>query len=112
MKQSLTAEPREFDAAGRRIRDFGKVELLPGEMISVQTASGRECDVTATEWGLYLAPSLNGRLANQGFSVALVENGQGKLFLNAVESDRLDLFRRYLEDQGSRVVAWLSKHPA
>jgi hypothetical protein len=107
MRATLTASPREFEASGVRIRDFGKVELGPWEMVTVATASGRECDVTATPWGLYLAPSLNGRLEAQGLRVALVANGQGKLFLNAVEADRLEIFERYLKEQDGKVVRWL-----
>jgi len=111
MKARLTDIPREFLAAGERIRDFGQVELAPGEMLSVATQSGRQCDVTATGWGLYLAPSLDGRLAAQGFRVALVENAQGKHFLNAVEEDKAELFRAYLAEQGGRVVQWLGCGP-
>lgn len=111
MKQHLKDTPREFEASGLRINDFGKVELAPGEMISVATASGRECDVTAMDWGLYLAPSLNGRLAAQGFRVALVENPQGKLFLNAVEEDKIATFECYITEQGSHVVSWLGVAP-
>ena len=107
MRHCLKDTPREFEAGGVHIRDYGKVELAPGEMISVVTASGRECDVTAMDWGLYLAPSLNGRLAAQGFRTALVENPQGKFFLNAVEQDKRESFERYLSEQGSRVVSWL-----
>jgi hypothetical protein len=111
MKQRLTETPRAFVASGEHLRDFGKVELAPGDMISVVTASGRECDVTAMDWGLYLAPSLNGRLAAQGFRTALVENPQGKLFLNAVEDGKLESFECYLSEQGSRVVSWLGEAP-
>jgi len=108
MNHQLKDMPREFEAGGVQIRDFGKVELAPGDMISVVTASGRECDVTAMDWGLYLAPSLNGRLAAQGFRVALVENPQGKLFLNAVEQGKQQSFQKYLAEQGSRVASWLT----
>lgn len=111
MKACLNDIAREFDVGEARIRDFGQIELGPGEMISVVSASGRECDITATDWGLYLAPSLNGRLATQGFRVALVENPQGKLFLNAVEEGKLDIFHVYLAEQGSRVVSWLAGEP-
>jgi hypothetical protein len=112
MKARLTDAPREFTTAGARIRDFGQLELAPGDMVVLATASGRQCDVTATAWGFYLAPSLNGRLRDQGFRVALVANPQDKLFLNAVEEDRLEAFAASLLEQGSRVVRWLDGAPA
>jgi hypothetical protein len=110
MKVELTDKPREFAAYGVQIKDFGKVHLAADDMISLVSASGKECDFTAKEWGFYLAPSINSRLRNQGFKVALVRNQQGKLFLNAVEEDKLDLFERYLKsNQDSLVLCWLDE---
>lgn len=108
MKNDLTEKPREFGVTGHTIRDYGKIRLAPWEMVSFVSPDGRECDFTATDWGFYLAPSLNGRLRNQGFKTALVENSDGKFFLNAVEEDKIMLFEQYLEEQGSTVVSWLS----
>ena len=76
-------------------------------MVTLVSPSGRECDVTAMEWGFYLAPSLNERLRAQGFKVALVCNSQGKLFLNAVECDKHSLFDQYLHEQQSKLISWL-----
>jgi hypothetical protein len=110
MKLEIKDPPREFDGSGARIKDFGKVHLAADEMVSMVTASGKECDFAAKEWGFYLAPSLNARLRNQGFKVALVRNQQGKLFLNAVEEDKLELFQKYLKTgQDSEVLCWLDE---
>jgi len=74
------------------------------------SASGKECDFAAKEWGFYLAPSINSRLRHQGFKVALVRNQQGKFFLNAVEEDKLDLFKQYLKtNQDSKIICWLDE---
>jgi len=112
MKLDLSEDPREFTAAGNTIRDYGKIQLASWEMVSFVTPAGRECDFTATEWGFYLAPSLNGRLQDQGFRTALVKNSGGKFFLNAVEEDKMSMFERYLKDQESVVVAWLDEDSA
>jgi hypothetical protein len=110
MRLALTDPPREFDAAGVRIKDFGKIHLAADEMISMVSASGKECDFAAKAWGFYLAPSINSRLRQQGFKVALVRNQQGKFFLNAVEEDKLDLFQQYLKtNQDSEVICWLDE---
>ena len=90
------------------ISDYGKVNLNPNDMVSFKTDSGAECDFTAKPWGFYLASSLNQRLKKEGFKVALVVNGQGKLYLNAVEASKMDLFKEYLAaNQNSRVICWL-----
>lgn len=78
-------------------------------MVSVIPEGGGECDVTATEWGLYVAPSLNGCLAAQGYRTALIENRDGKLFLNAVHNFRFDLFKKYLQEPENRVVRWIDE---
>lgn len=109
MKDGLKDQPRRFLVAGREICDYGKVELAPGEMLSVVPEGCGECDVTATEWGLYVAPSLNGRLAASGYRTALVENSVGKLFLNAVHNSKFDLFKKYLQEQEARVVRWIDE---
>ena len=79
-------------------------------MVSMVSPGGKECDFTAMSWGFYLAPSINVRLRNQGFKVALVINQQGKLFLNAVEIDKMALFEGYLQtNQESKVLCWLDE---
>lgn len=109
MKSGLKAKPRVFSVGGVDIKDHGKVVLESGEMISLTTSSGKECDITAMDWGFYLGPSLNGRLKKQGFRSALVKNSDGKLFVNAIEEDQLKTFERYLEQQGSKVVRWFDE---
>lgn len=110
MKHELKNSPRKFSASGIEISDYGKVQLSADEMISVVSEDDREIDVTAKDWGFYLAPSLNGRLARQGYKVALVVNQQKKLFLNAVAVDKIDAFKKYLQtNQDSSIVCWLDE---
>lgn len=112
MRYAFQTPPRRFRVGGLEISDHGKVHLEPWDMISIVRDGGHECDVTATDWGLYLAPSLEGRMLENGYRVALVRNVQGKAFLNAVLVDRLAVFQRYLEEQGSVLVAWLGEAEA
>ena len=112
MHSDLTANPRIFSVpqSGGSIHDYGKLHLASNEMISLKTASGRECDITAKSWGYYLGPSLNGRLKKEGFKSALVANEQGKIFLHVVESEKLEEFKKYLGEQpGSRILCWLDE---
>lgn len=107
MKSALRTKPRAFTVGTITINDWGAVQLEPNEMVSIQTPSGRSCDITVTDWGLYLGSSLDARMRAEGFRVALVENAGGKHFLNAVERDKLPLFEAYLRSQGSKIIAWL-----
>ena len=107
MKPEFKEKPREFEVQGVKIKDFGKLTLDKHEMISLVSASGKECDVTAMDWGFYLAPSLNARLRTQGFKTALVQNPLGRLFLNAVEVEKMQLFQDYLTEQDSKILCWL-----
>jgi hypothetical protein len=109
MKLYINDKPREFNVLNITIKDCGKIQLEHNEMVTLVSQSGKACDMTAKEWGFYLAPSLNASLRDQGFKVALVCNNQGKLFLNAVECDKIDLFDRYLCEQRSKLICWLDE---
>ena len=110
MRTKLRKSPRVFEVKGHKVRDYGKVYLGDGEMISFVTASGRECDFAARDWGFYLGPSINSRLKKEGFKVALVANEKGQLYLNAVEKNRIRDFKKYLKtNQKNRIICWLDE---
>lgn len=110
MHLKLQDEPRTFIIKGTEIKDFGKLYLNPLEMVSFVTPSGNECDFTAQEWGFYLGPSINSRLKNEHFKVALVVNEQNQLYINAVENDKIELFKQYLKtNQNNKIICWLDE---
>ncbi len=109
MRLKLKKKPRVFEVKGQTIKDFGKIFLNNGEMVSFQTKSGRDCDFAAKEWGFYLGPSLNSRLKKEGFKVALVINEFGQLYVNAVEKDKLKEFSKYCKKNLSKVICWLDE---
>lgn len=110
MKTKFLDEPRIFSVNDFQIHDQGKIQLAPQEMISLQTPSGRECDLTATNWGFYLGSSLNSRLKREGFKTALVLNYEyNKLNINAVEIDKIEEFQAYLKVNSSKVICWLDE---
>jgi len=110
MKADWFDTPRVFTANQIDISHVANVGLEPYEMITFQTPGGRECDFTATPWGFYLGPSLNSRLKSQGFRTALVINEQNRVFVNAVEVDKIDEFKTYLKtNQNSRILCWLDE---
>lgn len=110
MKTNLKALPRVFEVKGVWIKDCGKIRLNAWEMVSFVTKTGKECDFTATNWGFYVCPSVNSRLKNEGFKVALVLNEKGQLYVNAVETGKIGLFRKYLKtNQKNKIICWLDE---
>lgn len=109
MKVTPVEPPREFTAGGTgvRLRDCARIELEPGELVTFVTREGREVDFTATPWGFYPLPSLDGRLAAQGFRTALVRNGAGRHFVNVVAGEAIAEFEAYLTAERSTLVEWL-----
>lgn len=108
MDRRLKTTPRRFGVGERTISDFGLVLLDPGEMISVGQDEDGQCDVTATPFGFYLGSS-DVRMRDNGFRVALVENGAGKKFVMAVLKTKMDAFQAYLAEEQSHIILWLDE---
>lgn len=110
MKTKFNKNPRVFEVKGHKVKDYGKIFLDDGEMVSFVTKSGKECDFAAREWGFYLGPSLNSRLKNQGFKAALVLNERGQLYILAVESKKIAIFKNYAKNnQDIKILCWLDE---
>ena len=110
MKLDIKETPREFKVKKFVIKDYGKIYLEAGEMLSFVTQSGKEFDFTAKKWGFYATPSVNSRLKNQGFKTALVTNENNQLYVMVVEKDKLTDFLEYLKDeQNHSVVCWIDE---
>ena len=110
MNIKLTEKPRVFETKGTTIKDYGKIFLKKNEMISLVLKNGKEFDITAKDWGLYLGPSLNSRLKKQGFKAALVVNEKGQLYLHAVLKEEIKKFKRYLTtNQNNKIICWLDE---
>jgi len=115
MKYEPTVPPRVFEV-GRgetiQIKDCGRVHLEADEQVTFVTERGAEYDVARKSWGFYATPSMNGRLAGFGLRSVLVRSYAAKLHVFLVERGREAEFRRYLEVEGHRVVAWLDTDEA
>lgn len=110
MKIKFSKNPRIFEVKGHKVKDYGKIYLNDGEMVSFVTKSGKECDFAAKDWGFYLGPSVNSRLKKEGFKVALVLNELGQLYVHAVDKDKVKNFKSYLKaNQNNKVICWLDE---
>jgi hypothetical protein len=94
------------------ISDCGRLRLEPDEQVTFVSASGKEHDFTAKSWGFYATPSVNARLAEQGFKTALVRNHQGRFYVMVVEREKLSDFLEYLKREQNEVEEWLDERKA
>ena len=113
MKFEPKNPPRKFKAGKREnkivISDFGDLHLSPDEQITIVSDNGKRHDFTCKDWGFYSTPSINGRLKNEGFKSALVENIKGQVYIMSVEKDRIDLFEKYCIDENQTIIEWLDE---
>lgn len=91
------------------ISDCGRVYLEPDEQVTFVTPAGKEHDFVAKSWGFYATPSINGRLADQGFKTALVKNSFGKYYIMVVDPDKMADFNAYLKIERHEIAEWLDE---
>ena len=109
MKTNFKNKPREFTIKNVTIKDLGKIFLEDDEMVSFVTKSGKECDFTSKSWGFYVCPSVNGRLKHEGFKTALTSNKEKRLYILAVNTDKMDEFQEYMKSQNATFICWLDE---
>lgn len=112
MKYDLLSPPRTFSVGKNKhitLNDMGKVYLNDDEMVTFVTPSGEEHDFLAKDWGFYSTPSVNSRLKNQGFKVALVQNDLGQIYIMSVLKHKMAEFEAYCEKDCQTVLEWLDE---
>lgn len=112
MRIEVTEPPRKFRVGAQgqiEISDCSRIFLEPDEQVTFVTHAGREHDFTAKSWGFYATPSVNGRLATQGFKTALVRNDAGRWYIMVVDRDRVAEFEEYLRREANVLEEWLDE---
>ncbi len=108
-----TTNPRRVFQVGLRrqidISDCGRLYLERDEQVTFVTPAGKEHDFVAKSWGFYATPSINGRLADQGFKTALVKNSFGKFYIMVVDPEQMVDFNAYLKTERHEVAEWLDE---
>jgi len=115
MKFFSKTPPREFEVGfeyKRKIKDCGLIDLESDEQVTFKTALGGEYDVTKKNWGFYMGPSLNGRLATFKLSPVLVKNRLNRFFMLLVETGLEASFKQYLEEEQLQIVSWMNSDDA
>lgn len=111
MKIDTLEPPRKFEVGAKKkidISHVANIELNPNEQITLIGPEGSEVDVVKKEWGYYLTPSINKRLAGFEICSFLVQNSRGNVFVMAVEDGKLDDFHEYLSQTNQKVIINLS----
>ena len=113
MKFEPKNPPRKFKVGKPEnnivVSDFGDLHLSYDEQITIVSDNGKRHDFACKDWGFYSTPSINGRLKNEGFKTALVENQKGQIYVMSVDKDKLDLFEKYCKDENQTVLEWLDE---
>ena len=110
MKTELKSQPRTFQVGKNnqiKISDFGQLFLTPDEMLTFVTPSKKHFDVVQKDWGFYATPSINSRLAKEGFHTALVRNLAGQEYIMLVEKELKQEFYDYCDSDNQVILTWL-----
>jgi len=111
MQSFLTSKPRDFTVGENNdvtIKDYGKVQLLDNEMITLVTSNTKCNDIVCKSWGIYPTQSLNFRQRNEGFKTALIcSNDQKRLYIPLVDTDKMESFFQYLKKHDKIFLQWL-----
>jgi hypothetical protein len=113
MRLELKKAPRIFTVGvdgAIKIKDMGDVHLAANEQLTFVTEEGGRFDFVRKNWGFYATPSINGRLVQEGFRTALVENESGRIYLMVVEEKMMMHFERYCHDERQKILQWLNEH--
>ncbi len=110
MRVERKEPPREYTVGVRQqitIRDCGRVHLDDDEQLTF-VHQGKEYDFTAKDWGFYITQSINARVKENGFRIALIKSlARSRFFLFAVNTDRMEEFHAYLQDDQLELVQWM-----
>mgnify|MGYP001277242872 CR=1 FL=1 len=103
--------PRKFSVGLNKrvvIKDCAHIRLEHDEQVTFVSPSGANYDVCQKSWGFYATPSINGRLAEEGFRTALVRNKEKRYYIMIVENNRQSDFLEYLRIEKNELITWLS----
>ena len=113
MKFEEKQPPRKFKVGNPQnnivISDFGDLHLNANEQVTMISQNGKRHDFASKEWGFYATPSINGRLKNEGFKTALVQNSSDQIYIMVVDKDSLKEFELYCTIEKQKVLEWLDE---
>lgn len=114
MKVNINEKPRIFKPLeGLELKDMGSINLELEEQVTFNIDKNKSCDVVRKEWGFYLSGnSLNATLKEKGLKTALTisyASNPPRLYINLVEEDKMDIYKKYLSDFNAKVICWLDE---
>ena len=102
---------RNFKVKNNKINKTGDIILKNNELVSfTEDKKKNEYDIVKKNWGYYVSSSINNRLKSNNFKIALIKNEQDKFFLCAVDSHKLDVFKKYVKKDNQKIVKWLNQN--
>jgi hypothetical protein len=108
MQIDIIDPPRVFKVKDKEKKDCARVYLESDEQVTFMKGD-KEFDFASTEWGFYATPSINGRVKDFGFKTAVVLNEQNRLYINIVEIEKVESFKKFIKNKGATIVCWLDQ---
>lgn len=106
----INRKKRKFSVGLKKqitINHKANIFLKDDEMITFVTKKKSQYDITKKNWGYYISQSINKRVKDEGFKIAMVTNIFGRKYLMAVEKSNTNLFKKYCSEEKFK-VKWLS----
>ena len=110
MKNIFKQNNRKFKVGLKKkitITDIGSIELNEDELLKLISKEGIEHNLIKKDFGYYLTESINKRLINNGYKVAITKNNDNLFFIMLVEISKIKKFEKYLIDEKNTLVCWL-----
>ncbi|WP_420549396.1 hypothetical protein [Curvivirga sp.] len=109
MDYKVKSPPRMFTVKDVRLSHVADVQLQADELITFQSSTGKEIDITAKDWGYYLTGSTNGRMQKAGYRTVLCRNPDKLIYILAYEIEKKNEFDAYTRSQNMEVIAYLDE---
>ncbi|MTI10579.1 hypothetical protein [Curvivirga aplysinae] len=109
MDYKAKSPTRKFTVKNVELSHVADINLDSDELITFQSSSGKELDITAKDWGYYLTGSTNGRMKKAGYRTVLSRNPDGLFYVLAYETEKQDEFTTYLASQDMEIIAYLDQ---
>ena len=102
---------KNFKVKNNKINKTGDIILKNNQLVSfIEKKKKNEYDIVKKNWGYYVSSSINNRLKSNNFKIALIKNEQNKFFLCAVDSYKLDVFKKYIKKDNQKIVKWFNQN--
>ena len=103
---NLKRKPRIFKVGfdnSFTVKDFGRIKIKNNEQITF-IHNKKKYDFGTKDWGYYATSSINKRLKESGYKTFLVKNILNRIYVMAVDKNKIKEFEKYLKNENQRIL--------